>query len=251
MSNFISFMENITKGDECHDYFRKNQDSLALAIPENAKRDKMWMPTAAYIYSFGTKTIDVTLFLDKNKDIQMASVMTDQFYQSPTGESEHKFFIWTRPCDVTNENISLPDRKGTKQNLDALYYVDDMSDLTKVACAIINNQDIPVVDMKLSVNMATRMMFRRYLRALKNTQNTFNEIGCAEMKRDHLIWMCEHVLKSNLPLDKMNRWLGFVQAAIIVSMPQFSVNDERNFSRPLFHMAYKTEGVIIPETKNP
>jgi len=53
----------------------------------------------------------------------------------------------------------------------------------------------------------------------------------------------------SFPIDKLNRWLGFVQAALIFN-GLTSVLEERDFSRPLFHAAYLSDGIEIPETIN-
>jgi hypothetical protein len=55
----------------------------------------------------------------------------------------------------------------------------------------------------------------------------------------HALWMCNYSLdyfKKNpntYPLDKFSRWLGFVQA-ILVLHKVTTVEDERNITRPWF-----------------
>jgi len=49
------------------------------------------------------------------------------------------------------------------------------------------------------------------------------------------------------PLDKLSRWLGYVQCYIIMEGLS-SVESERNYSRDMFHAAYKVDGVDIPES---
>lgn len=64
----------------------------------------------------------------------------------------------------------------------------------------------------------------------------------------HELQMC-HVLLENVqwPIDKLSRWLGYIQGYIIAK-GYSTVAIERAFSRPLFHEAYKNEGIEIPKT---
>lgn len=52
---------------------------------------------------------------------------------------------------------------------------------------------------------------------------------------------------NNFPIDKLSRWLGFVQGYVIFSN-QTTIDNERDFSRPLFHEAYKNEKIKIPKS---
>lgn len=49
------------------------------------------------------------------------------------------------------------------------------------------------------------------------------------------------------PVDKVSRWIGYIQRGMIDNN-MTSVDAERDFSRPLFHKAYKEIGYDIPET---
>ena len=49
----------------------------------------------------------------------------------------------------------------------------------------------------------------------------------------------------NYPIDKLSRWLGFIQAYVIFTN-QTTIDVERDFSRPLFHKAYQNENIEIP-----
>ena len=49
----------------------------------------------------------------------------------------------------------------------------------------------------------------------------------------------------NYPIDKLSRWLGFIQAYVIFTN-QTTIDIERDFSRPLFHKAYQNENIEIP-----
>ena len=49
----------------------------------------------------------------------------------------------------------------------------------------------------------------------------------------------------DFPIDKLNRWIGYIQAYAIIN-DKITVNSERDYTRPLFHSAYKNEGIEIP-----
>lgn len=49
------------------------------------------------------------------------------------------------------------------------------------------------------------------------------------------------------PIDKLSRWLGYAQS-IYVLQGFTTVNEERDFSRVLFHEAYLNENIKIPES---
>ena len=49
--------------------------------------------------------------------------------------------------------------------------------------------------------------------------------------------------------DKVSRWLGFVQG-IMYSQGLLHIEEERDYSRPLFHEAYKEMGLEPPPSIN-
>ncbi len=91
----------------------------------------------------------------------------------------------------------------------------------------------------MTVQEASKQLAHRYIKMLG-----FN-------KDQHLRNMCltiiEHV--DEWPIDKSSRWLGFIQAGVI-QLKLTSIEKERNFSRPLFHEAYKLMEETIPQTIN-
>jgi len=50
-----------------------------------------------------------------------------------------------------------------------------------------------------------------------------------------------------LPIDKVSRWLGFIQAHLI-NTGQTTVGEQRDYTRPLFHAAYRADGIEVPPT---
>lgn len=89
----------------------------------------------------------------------------------------------------------------------------------------------------LTVRRVTAQLFERYQAMLEPSS--------------HLHWLCTTALehKDTLPIDKLSRWLGFLQG-VLHSQGITSSDIERDFSRPLFHEAYRNEGVEIPPTLN-
>jgi hypothetical protein len=89
------------------------------------------------------------------------------------------------------------------------------------------------------------MMFARYLEVIEAGEMVEGD----ETSPAHLAWMCLTALHnaSEMPIDKLSRWLGFIQGILVVR-GQISVSDERDFSRPLFHSAYEAEGIETPST---
>lgn len=59
-----------------------------------------------------------------------------------------------------------------------------------------------------------------------------------------LIKLCEEAEANceKYPFDKMCRWLGFVQG-VMASHSMINVNEERDYTRPLFHKLYGTDDV--------
>jgi hypothetical protein len=51
----------------------------------------------------------------------------------------------------------------------------------------------------------------------------------------------------NWPIDKTSRWIGYIQRYLI-EKEATTVQAERDFSRPLFHEAYKKLGYSVPES---
>lgn len=95
---------------------------------------------------------------------------------------------------------------------------------------------------------AHRVMFERYAKVLSAYGH--NPVKADDVNLQtycpHLLWMCTHALTflktPDFPLDKASRWLGFVQGCLIHSGTlgcRFTVQSERDFSRPLFEAAYQ------------
>ena len=67
---------------------------------------------------------------------------------------------------------------------------------------------------------------------------------------NNLQWMClqGQISADTLPADKLSRWIGFVQGCLSMRSV-FKADEERDFSRPIFHKVYANAGIPIPEKK--
>jgi hypothetical protein len=66
---------------------------------------------------------------------------------------------------------------------------------------------------------------------------------------ENLRWLMERVISEidTFPLDKMGRWIGFVQGVLALSN-NLDVDDTRNESREIYHQAYIATGQAVPRT---
>lgn len=65
---------------------------------------------------------------------------------------------------------------------------------------------------------------------------------------NHLHWMAAHALAHyhEWPTDKTSRWIGFIQG-VLANRGFLNVEVERDRTRPIFHQAYRTMGLMAPE----
>jgi hypothetical protein len=95
------------------------------------------------------------------------------------------------------------------------------------------------------VRKATSILFLRYLAILAQQEDTGTSFP-AGTETSHLIWLCRKGAEAEeLPVDKLSRWLGFVQG-VMSSRGLISMETERDLSRPLFHAAYTAAGMKLP-----
>jgi len=85
----------------------------------------------------------------------------------------------------------------------------------------------------MTIRKATKKMFKRYLVMTDSTSITHKRCKTA----------LAHI--KSWPIDKLSRWLGFIQSEVI-QLGLTTVDNERDYSRPLFHKAYKHGGYRIP-----
>ncbi len=111
---------------------------------------------------------------------------------------------------------------------------------------IISEQELPIFDCPeesilkymlgepiLTVRTATIELFKRYKK----------EFPLNKHERELIEEAIENHHK--YPLDKLSRWLGFIQGTLI-ERGYTSIDEERNVTRPLFQEAYQNEGIESP-----
>lgn len=93
---------------------------------------------------------------------------------------------------------------------------------------------------------ATADLFKRYL-DICLAQDASGEDPESRLSIANLIWICARgaEMRDELPLDKLSRWLGFVQGCLLMR-GIIDTDEERDHSRPLFHAAYRSDGIHIP-----
>lgn len=93
-----------------------------------------------------------------------------------------------------------------------------------------------------NVKFATRRLAYRYVGMI--SVNKLDE----ELKKQ-LQWMCNVIITEDMHIDKMSRWLGYIQGTLI-TLGFTTVDEERDVSRPMFHEAYEKDGMTIPESRD-
>lgn len=81
----------------------------------------------------------------------------------------------------------------------------------------------------MNLEEATKLCFKRYL-----------DFDLTDNERI----LVEEAINGKYPIDKLSRWLGYIQGCII-SRNLTTVEIERNFSRPIFQKAYENEGIEV------
>lgn len=82
-------------------------------------------------------------------------------------------------------------------------------------------------------------LFTTYAHAIAQFPNAFLDFP-PSCQADKLLGLCGEAINNarKYPFDKMNRWLGFVQG-VLIAADVLDVDDERNYTRPLFHELYE------------
>lgn len=72
-----------------------------------------------------------------------------------------------------------------------------------------------------------------------------NDDGAEERLLSMIDMLCDNA--NDWPVDKTSRWLGFIQGALWINNI-IDINEERDFTRPLFHSYYESIGEKIPDS---
>lgn len=107
-------------------------------------------------------------------------------------------------------------------------------------------------DGTMDVHGATAALARRYL-DLTEGLDPGTPFSDPRTALANVRWMCAEIVAKgrSLPVDKVSRWLGFVQG-VLACKGLIDCDAERDVSRPLFHAAYAASGQAAPPTlENP
>jgi len=91
---------------------------------------------------------------------------------------------------------------------------------------------------------ATGALFARYGSILAEQEPDPSDTD-PRLSLENLAWMCREAQAGlhELPLDKLSRWLGFVQGCLAMR-GLIDVDEERDISRPMFHAGYAKDGAV-------
>jgi len=95
-----------------------------------------------------------------------------------------------------------------------------------------------------NLKQAYAKLFKRYNTIAQENQD---EIGSHSANKIMQMGITAISNPDRFPAEKMSRWLGFVQG-ILWQAGFINLKEERDFSRPLIHKAYKDAGLEVPES---
>lgn len=89
------------------------------------------------------------------------------------------------------------------------------------------------------------ILFTRYLKILQRIEPNTQPDDPTSIQ--HLKKMCELAIRHpEMYIDKHSRWLGYVQG-VLTMRGHIRVQEERDFTRPLYHDAYRRMGLERPK----
>ena len=99
-----------------------------------------------------------------------------------------------------------------------------------------------------AVREATRRAFERCERLAVDSGEASSEVD-GDMALSRAVALARVGIEEwdSLPIDKLSRWLGYVQA-VLVANGLTTVDRERDATRPLFREAYVLDGLRAPDT---
>lgn len=91
---------------------------------------------------------------------------------------------------------------------------------------------------RMNFNEIVVILLERYDVKSEESENRFRITSMIKaMREEYEDW----------PIDKSNRWIGFIQGALFAE-GLLNIEDERHFTRPMFHAYYNAQGIAVPET---
>lgn len=89
-------------------------------------------------------------------------------------------------------------------------------------------------------------MANRYIDILRPIENI--DLHLDKVSNKNLLWMANKISTGDMLADKASRWLGYIQG-VMATKGYISVDQERDFSRPLYHLAYGNMNLDIPKSE--
>lgn len=83
------------------------------------------------------------------------------------------------------------------------------------------------------------LLYERYKNLSKGTESEETILNMFDIMFDNV---------TTWPTDKTGRWIGYIQCLLINVEKVTTVDNERNFTRPIFHNYYEKKGIEIPKS---
>lgn len=201
------------------------------------------------------------IVIDPNTFVPCLKVIIDKNYYDSV--AEHNFIIKIDK-DLTEVMEYKKNNYLEYQPIEMIYEIGyqpeilevtpELEQASKVISSMYHNLTyrIPIVlDVvpysEITVFDVTKLLAKRYKDMLQDKKDIDNNLG--KTSNANLLWMCDRILEDDsMPEDKISRWIGFIQGVMAVK-GYTTVDEERDFSRPLFHHAYNVKNIPIPETQ--
>lgn len=97
-----------------------------------------------------------------------------------------------------------------------------------------------------SIHRVNVKLAERYLDIIDTISSNTDPLDPTSIQ--HVKSMCHYIVEHpTMLLDKQSRWIGYIQGVLMVR-GHLSMLRERELTRPMFHDAYREEGIAIPES---
>jgi len=147
--------------------------------------------------------------------------------------------------DILSETYDRLSNMNVKEIIrvrDIIFNIDNINEIIEVKKEEISNK-------KMTIYKANSIISKRYISILENKIN-YN-YKYEKSSPIHLIKMCNKIIEvsEKWPDDKSSRWLGYIQGVMTVN-GFINVDDEREYSRNIFHKVYYDNGIELPKSES-
>lgn len=168
---------------------------------------------------------EVNIYVDKNFiDMVKINNIVSRIYIGSNHDINYNMIIETHEFED-----NLLDKSGTTNSLSNLILMMDYFD----------KSDYSVMNAHIE-------MANRYINILQPIENI--DIHLDKVSNKNLLWMANKISTGDMLTDKASRWLGYIQG-VMATKGYISVDQERDFSRPLYHLAYGNMNLDIPKSE--